>query len=494
MPPMKSMHRSVARASCACALLSLLLVPACGGDLNEPGEKIDEIESPLVATWTPMSGTTDVTPSPVSFAGKLFLFARGIGDQKVYVRSSTDGSAWSDWNVLSGTTTDVSLAPVVFGSTLYVFARGASDSGIHVNSSTDGNAWSGWSVAFTGTTNVAVAPVVYGGKLHVFVKGINDQTVYVTSSANAHGWSTWLAIPGTTDVAPAAVVFNDQLILFSKGIADHEIYYSTSTNGTFWEPWKQFGGTTATGVRAAVFAGDLYVTAPGLADHRIYVASSRDFIHWTPWIELPPMSRTTHAAVGMTAFANGLYFFALGANDNKIYVESTPVYRLPFTDPAGWNLASGNWDDPHGGHGFGQAYAFDFVHAEGAVVRAIRGGMVIGAASNRTCNVWNVHAGNPCFGQPGEGNYVLIRHVDGTVAAYDHLKANEVFVSVGNQVAAGQTLALSGNTGNSSAPHVHIDVRQYWSSGSDLGPTIPIYFGDSQHAAWRPQDGDAFLP
>jgi hypothetical protein len=476
-------------------VLPLLSLSACIAQTLDP-EETGEAESPLVATWTAIGGTTDITPAPVSFLGKMFLFARGIGDSQVYVRSSSDGTTWSGWSALAGKTTDVGLAPVVFDGKLYVFAKGSNDNGIYVNSTSNGNTWSGWSTAFSGTTDTAVAPVVFGGKLYVFAKGIVDQTIYMTSSTNATSWSAWLAIPGTTDVAPAAVAFNGKIILYSKGIADKKIYYSTSANGTWWSPWAEFGGTTEHGVRAAVFAGDLYVTSPGLGDQRIYVSASRDLSHWSGWFELPPRNLTTGAAVGLSAFGNGLYWFAEGASDNAIYEESTPVYHLPFSSGSGWNMGHGNWDDPNGGHGFGQAYAFDFGHAEGATVVAMRAGTVIALASDRTCNTWNVMLGNPCYGAPGEGNYVLIRHADGTVAAYDHLKYNGVLVSLGAMVAEGQAIGLSGNTGNSSTPHLHVDVRQYWNSANDMGPTIPIYFKDSNHTTtpWRPLDGDTLAP
>lgn len=38
------------------------------------------------------------------------------------------------------------------------------------------------------------------------------------------------------------------------------------------------------------------------------------------------------------------------------------LYRLPFDDDTDWQLWNGNRDNPGGGHGAGQGYAFDFVH------------------------------------------------------------------------------------------------------------------------------------
>jgi murein DD-endopeptidase MepM/ murein hydrolase activator NlpD len=59
--------------------------------------------------------------------------------------------------------------------------------------------------------------------------------------------------------------------------------------------------------------------------------------------------------------------------------------------------------------------------------------------------------------QGGYGNLVVIDHGGGLATAYAHNSA--LLVAVGQQVATGQTVASSGNTGNSSGPHVHFEVR-----------------------------------
>jgi murein DD-endopeptidase MepM/ murein hydrolase activator NlpD len=56
----------------------------------------------------------------------------------------------------------------------------------------------------------------------------------------------------------------------------------------------------------------------------------------------------------------------------------------------------------------------------------------------------------------GHGNYVRIRHNTGLQTAYAHLSAFEV--KVGDTVRQGQAVALSGNTGLSSGPHLHYEV------------------------------------
>lgn len=56
----------------------------------------------------------------------------------------------------------------------------------------------------------------------------------------------------------------------------------------------------------------------------------------------------------------------------------------------------------------------------------------------------------------GFGMWVRVRHSDGTVTVYGHI--NRSLVSVGQTVAAGQQIAEVGNRGQSSGPHLHIEV------------------------------------
>lgn len=65
----------------------------------------------------------------------------------------------------------------------------------------------------------------------------------------------------------------------------------------------------------------------------------------------------------------------------------------------------------------------------------------------------------------GYGRTVLVEHEGGLVTAYAHNR--RLLVRVGEQVTRGQTLALSGQTGRVTAPHVHFEVR----TGGPSGPT-----------------------
>ena len=56
----------------------------------------------------------------------------------------------------------------------------------------------------------------------------------------------------------------------------------------------------------------------------------------------------------------------------------------------------------------------------------------------------------------GYGNVVMIQHPDGKETRYGHL--SKVLVKVGQQVGQGQKIALSGNTGVSTGPHIHFEI------------------------------------
>ncbi len=58
------------------------------------------------------------------------------------------------------------------------------------------------------------------------------------------------------------------------------------------------------------------------------------------------------------------------------------------------------------------------------------------------------------------GTYVVIRHANGLQTYYAHGTYGSISVSPGQIVKRGQQIMLSGNTGNSSGPHLHFEVRK----------------------------------
>jgi murein DD-endopeptidase MepM/ murein hydrolase activator NlpD len=59
--------------------------------------------------------------------------------------------------------------------------------------------------------------------------------------------------------------------------------------------------------------------------------------------------------------------------------------------------------------------------------------------------------------QPGYGNVLILQHAGGFYTLYGHLKSS--LVAKGQYVEQGQRVALSGNTGISSGPHLHFELR-----------------------------------
>lgn len=57
----------------------------------------------------------------------------------------------------------------------------------------------------------------------------------------------------------------------------------------------------------------------------------------------------------------------------------------------------------------------------------------------------------------GYGKYTVVKHSNGTQTLYAHL--NEVIVYTGSQVVQGQVIGYVGNTGKSTGPHLHFEVR-----------------------------------
>jgi murein DD-endopeptidase MepM/ murein hydrolase activator NlpD len=65
-----------------------------------------------------------------------------------------------------------------------------------------------------------------------------------------------------------------------------------------------------------------------------------------------------------------------------------------------------------------------------------------------------------------------VQKVAGGWVIYAHL--SKLDVKVGDKVVKGQQIGLSGNTGNSSGPHLHFEMRDNirWSAGKDLDPAV----------------------
>ena len=93
----------------------------------------------------------------------------------------------------------------------------------------------------------------------------------------------------------------------------------------------------------------------------------------------------------------------------------------------------------------GRACGIDISAPIGTEVRAVADGTVINKADK----------GNTSFGK-----WLEIRHDDGTCTVYAHL-SDFSMVNNGQRVSKGQLIARSGNSGNSTGPHLHFEMSNH---------------------------------
>jgi len=187
----------------------------------------------------------------------------------------------------------------------------------------------------------------------------------------------------------------------------------------------------------------------------------------TPSTEQEPVASLPHGAIvevvtavqGESIEGNTLWYqiAAPAGYVSGVFVECTQ--DLPPEPPAGFYLPfecgknvkvtqGNNGDTSHTGT---TAYAFDFGLALNTPVHASAPGVVT--------NIYDLTGpGDPCYGGGGPecgpyGNLVIVRHGDDTATLYKHL--NEIHVTIGQEVAQGGVVGLSGTTGYSTGPHLH---------------------------------------
>jgi murein DD-endopeptidase MepM/ murein hydrolase activator NlpD len=145
-----------------------------------------------------------------------------------------------------------------------------------------------------------------------------------------------------------------------------------------------------------------------------------------------------------TAAAKKAAAKAAAAKKAASWMHPVKKYKLS----ASFAQAGGMWQSTHSGQ--------DFAVASGTDVVAAHGGTVVKAG------------GNGAGDGPAYGNAIVIKHGNGAYSQYAHL--SRIDVRVGQVVATGQHIARSGNTGNSSGPHLHFEIRTTANYGSAVDP------------------------
>jgi murein DD-endopeptidase MepM/ murein hydrolase activator NlpD len=151
----------------------------------------------------------------------------------------------------------------------------------------------------------------------------------------------------------------------------------------------------------------------------------------------------TAAGAPETAGTQAVAAAAQGASKAG-WVDPVQHYKLS----ASFAQNGGMWAHKHSGQ--------DFAVPSGTKVFAAHAGTVVKAGG------WGAGDG------PAYGNAIVIKHGNGTYSQYAHL--SKIQVKIGEKVNTGEQIALSGNTGNSSGPHLHFEIRTTPNYGSAVNP------------------------
>jgi hypothetical protein len=160
---------------------------------------------------------------------------------------------------------------------------------------------------------------------------------------------------------------------------------------------------------------------------------------------------------------NWVNHYTVGRADAKH--DDSYLYTLPYMPGATYKVTQGY----HGtfSHTGCDEFAIDWKMSEGTPVLASREGLVVSVKDNSD-------RGGSNRKYEDDANMVVVQHSDGTMAHYCHLQFRSAKVKVGEKVRAGDMLALSGNTGFTSGPHLHFAV--FKAKDGHGRETIPVKF------------------
>lgn len=157
-----------------------------------------------------------------------------------------------------------------------------------------------------------------------------------------------------------------------------------------------------------------------------------------------------------------------------------PLTDLPSTAMKGYChplqgkgfLSQGTRGNTHQGR---MKYAYDFGVPIGMPVYAMQGGRVIGLRDK-----YPDKGGRR--GNAEKFNFIWLEHSNGVRSAYIHLQQNfkkKIPIKLNDWVKTGDLIGYSGNSGWSSAPHLHVEVHSISDSG--FGQTLPFEIASKCH-------------
>ncbi len=157
-------------------------------------------------------------------------------------------------------------------------------------------------------------------------------------------------------------------------------------------------------------------------------------------------------------------------------------YRLPYGEGISYPIIQGYGAKPS--HLGAEQFTLDFGMPVGTPVHAARDGVVVLFEDS--------HDGG-CLREECSrlANFVVVLHSDGTTGEYFHLERGSIQVALGDRVQRGQFLALSGNTGYSSVPHLHFGVYRTLADGHTQ--SVAVRFETRLGALVAPRSGARYV-
>jgi murein DD-endopeptidase MepM/ murein hydrolase activator NlpD len=129
--------------------------------------------------------------------------------------------------------------------------------------------------------------------------------------------------------------------------------------------------------------------------------------------------------------------------------DDKQLYAFPYSSENSYRILQGYGSRfSHRGR---EEFAVDFDMPVGTPVHAARSGVVARIEESHSKGCWEDDCGQ-------YANFMVILHNDGTTGEYYHLDKDGALVEVGDRVTQGQKIALSGNTGHTTMPHLHFAV------------------------------------
>jgi murein DD-endopeptidase MepM/ murein hydrolase activator NlpD len=167
--------------------------------------------------------------------------------------------------------------------------------------------------------------------------------------------------------------------------------------------------------------------------------------------------------------------------DKDALHDDEQLYLLPYASGKSYRVLQG-YGSRFSHRGLEQ-YAVDFNMSVGTPVHASRAGVVARIEESNEKGCWEDGCG-------AYANYIVVLHNDGTTGEYYHLKQNGALVDVGDHIAAGQKIGLSGNTGHTTMPHLHFAVYRAAEWGNTQ--SIPVRFLSSVGIVHNPRRGGRY--